>query len=283
MIELAAGPWRATLRPEIGGCLAALTRDGVPVLRTMACEAAHALESACFPLVPYCNRIADGRFIWRGERVDIAPNLPPHPHPLHGLGWLAEWRVVRNDRGSALLEHAHDGTGEWPWAYLAHQHIALDPAGLTLRLMVQNRAPETAPIGLGLHPYFRRARETVVTFAAEGMLGIDSEFLPDGARHPADAFGTWSKGAALPAELVDHCFTSWSGTATIADNQGTITLRGFGGPHCHVYAPPGREELCIEPVNHTPDALNRAPGEMALVPPGCASGIAMRIEASAAG
>ena len=280
MIELAAGAWRAALRPEIGGCLAALERDNFPVLRKMADDADHPLQSACFPLVPYCNRIAEGRFAFAELAVEVAPNLPPQPHPLHGLGWLQPWRVVRSDATSALLEHAHDGSGEWPWAYVAHQHVALDEAGCTVRLMVRNAAPEPAPMGLGLHPYFRRAPETTVRFEAETMLGIDAGFLPDGKRHPPGALADWNAGAELPEVLVDHCFAGWSGLATIADARGTIALRGFGAPHCHVFAPPGSGQLCLEPINHTPDALNRAPETMPVVQPGCAAGIAMRIEAS---
>jgi len=279
MIELTAGGWRAGLRPEIGGSLAALTRDAVPVLRTMSDEADHPLQSACFPLAPYCNRIAGGRFTFAGREVKIAPNLAPQRHPLHGTGWLRAWRVVRHDATSALLEDDYTGDGDWPWPYRAHQHLALDAAGLTVRLMVENRAAEAAPLGLGLHPYFRRTPESVVTLGAAQMLGIGPEFLPDGQRHRADALAPWSTGALLPATLVDHCFAGWSGVAIIADRQGTIRLRGFGAPQCHLFAPPGGSELCIEPVNHTPDALNRAPGEMIVVPPGAAAGLAMRIEA----
>ena len=282
MIELVAGPWRARLRPEIGGCIAALDLGQTPVLRRMADNAEHPLDAACFPLVPYCNRIVQGRFRWGERAVAILPNLPGHPHPLHGTGWLAAWRVVRNDASSALLEHAHDGNEDWPWAFTAHQHVALDESGCTVRLMVQNRAPEPAPMGLGLHPYFRRSRSSTIAFEAKTMLGIDAEFLPDGSRHAGDLLACWSQGSTLPATLVDHCFAGWSGSATITDEHGAITLRGFGAPHCHVYAPPAGDALCIEPVNHTPDALNRAQAEMPLLPPGCAAGIAMRIEATPA-
>ena len=279
MIELAGGDWRALLRPEIGGCIAELTCDGNPVLRTMADDAVHPLQSACFPLIPYCNRIAGGRFTWGGRTVEIAPNLAGQRHPLHGFGWLAEWRVMRRDATSALLEHDYDGSGEWPWPYVAHQHIALDESGCTVRLLVQNRAAEPAPMGLGVHPYFRRAPETTLTFAADAMLGIDAEFLPDGEIHPSGALAPWRDGALLPPVLADNCFVGWGGAATIADAQGTITLRGFGAPHCHVYAPANSGDFCLEPVNHSPDALNRARGEVPVVQPGCAAGIALRIEA----
>lgn len=271
------------LRPEVGGALAALNLGDMPILRTMPPGADHALQSACFPLVPFCNRIAHGRFALQEQGFRIAPNLHPHPHPLHGFGWLAPWHPIRSDADSALLEHLHDGSGEWPWPYRAHQHVALDETGCTIRLLVENRAPTPAPLGLGLHPYFRRRPETTVTFAAESMIGIDREALADGIRHPPDLLGPWSKGAILPPVLVDHCFTGWSGTATITDALGSIEVRGFGTPFCHVFAPPGEDMLCVEPVSHSPDALNQDLPGMPMVPPGCAVGIAMRIEAAGPG
>lgn len=280
MIDLVAGAWRASLRPEIGGCLASLDRGGVPVLRRMPGNAGDPLQSACFPLVPYCNRIAAGRFSFAGREIVIPPNMPPQSHPLHGSGWQRAWRVLRADRASVLLEDDCPA-GDWPWAYCAHQHVALDEGGCTIRLLVENRSPTAAPMGLGLHPYFRRSAGVSVAFQAAEMLGIDDAFLPDGTHYPANHLARWTTGAGLPDRLVDHCFTGWSGHATISDTLGRIDVRGFGTPACHVFAAPGTDALCIEPVSHTPDALNRAPSEMTLLPPGGAAGIAMRIEAGA--
>lgn len=277
-IELVAGDWRAAIRPELGGALVGLWRGDVPVLRATP-AAGDVLEAACFPLVPFCNRIADGRFSFGGHDVEIAPNLPGQAHPLHGFGWRARWDVMRADSTSALLEHRREAAPDWPWAYRAHQHLALDAKGMTVRLMVENRSTETAPMGLGLHPYFRRREAVKIAFEADAMLGIDDTFLPDGEAHDPDAYAPWSNGATLPDRLVDHCFARWGGLTTIADDLGTITLRGFGAPHLHVFAPPGGSELCAEPVGHTPDALNRDPAAMTLLPPGACAGIAMRIEA----
>lgn len=278
MIELTAGDWSALLRPEVGGAIASLTFAGIPILRTMPDTSIRPLEAACFPLVPYANRIPNGQFSWAGRQVSLRTNMGDHPHPLHGSGWLAPWREVRRDPSSALLEHAYDGLGDWPWAYVAHQHIALDAAGCTVRLMVQNSSVEAAPIGLGFHPYFRRSAETRVHFEAAEMLGIDADCLPTGERHAPDALAPWSEGAALPQGLVDNSFTGWGGTATITDDKGTITLRGFGTPICHVFAPANGGELCLEPVSHPPDAVNRSPQSIPVLPPGCVAGIAMRVE-----
>ena len=282
MIELEAGLWTATLRPTIGGALSSLRRTGVPVLRDMPASGTHPLESACFAMVPYCNRIAGGSFAWNGRTFHLAPNLAAQPHPLHGISWLRPWRVVRQNGTTALLEDDYDGTGAWPWAYRAHQFVALDETGCTIRLMVENHAAEAAPLGLGLHPYFRRSAASRVQFEAKAMLGIDHEYLPDGTVLAPASLAEFPTGALLPETLVDNCFTGWSGTASISDNLGSISLRGFGAPHCHVFAPPGGPELCIEPVNHLPDAINRTPAVMPMVQPGCVAGIALRIEANEA-
>lgn len=281
MIELRAGPWTASIVPEVGGALRSLHRDGVPILREATGTPGHALETACFPMVPYCNRIGGGRFSWNAREVELGPNVAHHDHPLHGLGWLRGWTTVRQNAQSALIEDDYDGTGEWPWAYRAHQFVALDDAGCTVRLMVENRSGEAAPMGLGLHPYFRRSADSRLQFEARDMLGIDADFLPDGRILDPGTLADFGSGAALPRALVDNCFAGWGGVATIRDPLGSIVIRGFGAPHCHVFAPPGGEELCLEPVNHLPDGINRGPENMPVVQPGCAAGIALRIEAEA--
>lgn len=279
MIELNCGNWRAVLEPSIGGSLTALERDGVPVLRQSGERVTHPLQTACFPMVPYCNRIAGGRFVFAGAETSISANLEGELHPLHGTGWLRAWRIVRQDSSSVLLEDDYrHGEGDWPLPYRAHQHVALDATGITIRLIAQNRAGEPAPMGLGLHPYFRRRPEATVAVQAAAMLGIGDEFLPDGTVQDVDALAPFSTGAAMPPVLVDNCFTGWAGSASIHDDLGTIVMRGFGAPCVHVYAPPGGSELCLEPVSHPPDALNRARDAMTVLPPGAAAGIAMRVE-----
>ena len=54
-----------------------------------AIETDDPLQFASFPLVPFSNRIADGRFEWDGEQIEIDPNFAPEPHAIHGVGWPA--------------------------------------------------------------------------------------------------------------------------------------------------------------------------------------------------
>jgi len=279
-VTLISGDWEAELRPEIGGAIAALRHRGIDVLRPMPADAAGPLDAACFPLAPYCNRIRDGRFAFAGREIRLAPNFAPEPHSLHGLSWQRAWAVESRTGNKCVLVDQYDGTGPWPWAYRAQQRVRLGPKGCAITLVLTNRSATPMPCGIGLHPYFRRAPDSRVRFAADHVLLVGADPLPTGASAPADHFGAWTEGAPLPAGTVDHCFAGWSGQATIRDGRGTIAIGADGAPHLHLYAPADGSALCLEPVSHTPDAPNRAPGEMIVLPPGCSASLTLRIAAS---
>ena len=276
-IELNSGEWQAELRPEIGGAMSALRYQGVNVLRPTPPGATNPLETACFALAPYCNRIRDGRFPFGGREIELAPNFAPEPHSLHGLSWQRSWTVERRLESKCVLVDDYDGSGAWPWAYRAQQRIRLGPKGCAITLVLTNLSDTPMPAGIGLHPYFRRRPETQVSFAADHVLLAGADPLPTGITAPADHFGDFAAGSPLPAETVDHCFADWGGGAMVRDELGTILISADGAPHLHLYAPADGSALCLEPVSHTPDAPNRAPEEMIALPPGCAASLTMRI------
>ena len=86
-VELRSGALRLALRPDLGGSVAGLWHHHVPVLRSTE---PHVLErprlGACFPLVPYSNRLGYRRFRWKGKDFSTEPNFDDSPHSLHGVG-----------------------------------------------------------------------------------------------------------------------------------------------------------------------------------------------------
>lgn len=247
------------------------------VLRAMPESSHDPLDSSCFPLIPYCNRLKDGRFHWRGHDIVLPPNFLPELNTLHGIEWLKFWEITEKILSQANLRCVNSGQKLWIWPYRSEQTIALDEHGCEVALTLANAGSETMPAGLGLHPYFRRRRETRVRFDAETVLLSDAATMPTGIEAPADHFGHFVQGDALPPETIDHCYRNWGGTVTIEDDFGTITMTATGAPHLHVYAPADGSALCFEPVSHTPDALNRAPEEMIALEPGQMARLTMRI------
>lgn len=272
-MRIAAGDWALEAAPERGGAILSLTRAGRDVLRRAPAVITDPFDLACFPLVPYANRIADGAFVWEGQAVQLPRNHTAQAHPLHGTGWLVPWTVVAADETVVTMRLAHAGDATWPWAFVAEQRLMLSAEGLSATLEVMNAGEQAMPASLGFHPYFAAADR--LRFEAEGVWLADDEMLPT-SHAAADALGDWSAGGALSrGDLVDHCYTGWRGVATIERGDGDVVLSAEGAPALHVYVPLGEDFFCAEPVTAMPDAVNR--GEAATLAPGARLAIRMRV------
>ena len=83
IIALRAGKLELRLSPSIGGAIEAFERVATgrprPILRESHTPLEKVLDAACFPLVPYVNRIRGGHFCFRGRDVRLAPNMAGDP------------------------------------------------------------------------------------------------------------------------------------------------------------------------------------------------------------
>lgn len=278
-LKLAAGAWTAELLPACGGSIASLRLDGVDILRPTPASTRQVLDTASFPLVPYANRIANGRFEFEGRAIELPRNFGDHPHPLHGVGWLAAWQVAERSDRSATLTLDHAGDAAWPWAFRAVQQADLDAQGLTLRLTLSNLGDTTMPAGLGFHPYFPASVATRLKAQFSQAWLSDAEQIPSEAVSPGH-FGNWADGDVVRRKaLVDHCHAGWDGIARIEQPGHVVTLQATGAKWLHLYMPPGEPFFCVEPVSHLPDAVNRPGHDMAPLKPGDEMSIEMRIAA----
>lgn len=271
-----AGGLEAALSPAVGGSLLGLALDGVDLLRRAPDGADDPLAMASFPLVPYANRIADGRFAFEGADYQLPLNFGDHPHSIHGFGWQTGWTASETGATSAHLIHEHRGEAHWPSAYQAEQHATLTPSQLSMSLFATNIGDVAMPIGLGFHPYFLADEATTLTFGARGLWLSTPDMLPD-VQAPADALGDWSQPAIVRGStLVDNAYTGWDGTAIVQRGDGLrLIITATGADWLHVYRPPDSVDFCLEPVSHMPDAVNR--GGMPVLAPGETASLSMTI------
>ncbi len=265
-ITLRAGDARLTLAPSVGGAVARYwtERDGATWdwLRPAAPSAlrdGHAHRTGAFPLVPFSNRIRGGRFTFAGRAVRLPPNRTREPHPIHGHGWQARWRVLDAGPGEARLEYRH-APSEWPWAYRATQRFALTPTGLTVALALTNESEAPMPAGLGWHPYFPRAAGTRLTAKVREVWLTDRETMPTERVVPR-AGADPSRGIDVDATRLDNCFVGWSRGALVEWPERGARLTMTAEPpldYLVIFAPRGRRFFCAEPVSHVTDAFNLA-------------------------
>jgi aldose 1-epimerase len=257
---------RLTLDPLRGGAIRAFKCHGQDVLRPTAANAGDdPFDAACFPMVPYANRVADGRFGFEGLAVRLEQNWSEDPHPLHGQGWRAPWAVMAAATSNATLRF--DGGGdEWPWRYRCEQSFQLLQDGLSVDLSIENLGTAPMPAMLGLHPYFNDAASAQLHVHAPRVWLTDSAALPVKETQTPAAWG-FEPARAIHAVPLDHCFSQWNGSATLRWPDRTVAIRASHCPFLHVFAPAGKDFFCIEPQSAAPGALGRAAGEATVVAP----------------
>lgn len=271
VVTLAHRASRALIAPHVGGSIAAFydvngaDRRAQHWLRPAtraALDARDPLGMASFPLMPYCNRIRDGRFRFEGEIIDLPSGTGALRHALHGHAWRRPWRVESQSGSEVVLHFEHDalarGGEGWPFRYEARQRIALDESGLSVQLWARNLDARPMPFGFGHHPYYPRPPGTRIFARVRAMWEIDAEVLPVTlSAHPA--VEALENGLVVDDFDLDNNFSGWRRDARIEwpDEGRRLTLRASPPLDFFVlFSATGLPWFCAEPVSNTTDWLN---------------------------
>ena len=291
LITLAAHGYRLSVSPFHGASLTGLTwqaRTGeVSILRS--CDAStlslgEASPVSCFVMAPFANRIDGGIFTHDGRRNTLAINRPEEDVAIHGLSRLAPFEIVDHKRDEAQLLHRYRGD---VFAYDLLQTIRTGKRGVRIGLRVTNRDVERMPFGIGLHPFFVRDEGTRLRFRARVRFVSDSRNLPISAI-AADDGPDFRQGVFLrDLPWFDSHYAQWEPRTALLEQPDAgllvaISARG-AFQNLHVLTPHASDFVCIEPVSHVPDVVNRRPfapfGDLHFLSPGESLSGAFAIEA----
>lgn len=251
-VELNQGALRLALRPDLGGCIAGLWFDTLPVLRSTEPAALTASRpSGCYPLVPYSNRLGYRRFRWHGQDHTTQPNFDDSPHSVHGVGWQRPWETLSQSASEAVIRLQHAGDADWPFAFEATQRFVLTPEALRLTLAIRNTDARPAPVGLGWHPYFPKRPRSRLHIELTDRWESDATGLPTRKLPQSGIDGD-------VAHLgFDHCFEGWSGPARVRDEKLGLKITS-SLPYLVVFTPALKDYYCVEPVSHVSNAIHMA-------------------------
>jgi aldose 1-epimerase len=256
-VRLKLDSLEADLAPETGGSIAAFRRGGRAIFREADEGAGDVLAMGEFPMAPYVNRIAQGRFCWRNETITLPQNADGQPHPLHGIGWRAKWACERLTPHAAVMTLDAPASVAWPWRVAMAREVRLRPDGIQIGFKVTNADARPMPASIGLHPYFP-ADSATVRLAVAAQVLADESGIPV-RRERTEVIDMLAKGAPAEALALDHCFSGWDGSAEIVWPDMTLRIateppQGF----VQIYTPPGERWFCLEPQSAMPDAVNQA-------------------------
>ena len=282
VIRLFAGSLNVEILPESGGRIAAFwsERDGertdwfVPRPQSGDADSGSTAWGS-FPLVPFSNRIRNGRFVWNREEHRIAVTEKSAPHAIHGHGRTVRWDVDDVSEERAVLSYAYSGE-DWPFPYRARQVFDLADGMFRVSMELENTGTKSMPGGLGHHPYLPWRDGPVLATSFGSIWPAVDGVLPAGPEDvPGDLDFSGTEGRALPRGL-DTGFGGWNGQALVRWPGQKLSL-GISGSealsHVILFTPEGKPFFCVEPVTHCIDAINLAAGGVAAtgiqaVPPG---------------
>jgi aldose 1-epimerase len=261
-----AGDLHVVIDEATGGAIKTFTAGDLEILRGVAdfrLEAEHGRPVGAYPLIPYANRIAEGRFSFGGEDFQLGLNFAGHPHSLHGNAWMRAWTVLSAtpERVHIALDHRppHDPVSQWPFSYHTEMVFDLDPLGLTVAISLRNDDARPFPAGIGLHPYVARDRGTTLQFDADTVWINGSDALPV-SREAVSGHWDFTSAREVTNTQIDECYAGWGGTASVvwpSAGRRLVLEAGLPFDHIQLYTPPLRDFFGLEPVSNMPDAINR--------------------------
>jgi aldose 1-epimerase len=139
-------------------------------------------------LIPFPGRVAEGRYSFDGQALQLERNDKEGPNAIHGFVRTIPWAILQADSRCASFEVRLDaesyGPRGYPFSLATRVTYSLDRQGLSCAFAVQNMGNQTAPVGVGFHPYFTGGTafidEAEAKIPGAGYLEFNERLAPTG-------------------------------------------------------------------------------------------------------
>ncbi len=281
-LRSAGGRTEADFVPEANLLCCSLRHDGEEWLDQGQGVQAYAERGKTMgiPLLhPWANRLERFGYEVAGTAVALPegdPRIPQDPAglPIHGvipglLRWKLDPQPDHTSLTASLAWNSPKLLELFPFAHRLSAEMTLSEGELTIATTLRATGDAQVPVSFGYHPYFRLPGSDRnawrMRLAAFRRLVLDQRMIPTGERQPVSrrrtrlGHASWDDG--------------FDGLETPAEFQVTgpaarLTAAFlYGYAFAQVYAPPGHDYVCFEPMTAPTNALNSGDG-LQLVEPG---------------
>ena len=209
---------------EVGGGVRTYTAGGSDVL------AGYLPEAQCSGgrgqlLMPWPNRIRDGRYSFAGRDHQLALTEPARGHAIHGLVRWATWSILEHTESTITLVCRLRPQPGWGWSLDLSITYTLTAQGLIVTPRAVNVGSGAAPFGFGAHPYLSvgedRVDEVRLGIPAGSLLEVDDRLLPKGLAAVEGTDRDFREPRVLGGTALDTAFTN---IAADVDGRWRVTL-----------------------------------------------------------
>jgi aldose 1-epimerase len=264
--RIARGSLEATFLPDLGMLGVSLRHRGEELLALPGgLDGYRAGKVTGLPLLaPWANRLEERRYEVDGMEVDLTGlDLPTDPNglPIHGTMTAQKgWELLRVDASTLVARFDYgarpDLLASFPFPHTLEIEAAMEQDALAVVTTLTATGDRDVPVGFGYHPYVHLpgvARAAVRLFVPDRRhLALDARGLPTGESEdePAEDLPIGER------TFDDHYELGADARLALTGGGRRVTLEvGEGYRYGQVFAPPGAEFACLEPMTARVNAL----------------------------
>ncbi len=236
-------------------------------------------------LLPWPNRIRDGRYTWGGRTHQLDLTEPAKHGAIHGLTRWANWQPVEHQKNSASFRYVLHPCPGWNGILECRLDYTLDDSGLGVRTTATNIGSTSCPYGTGAHPYLTVGTATIndahVRVPASAYLPVDDLGIPAGQDAVDGTHYDLRNIQEIGARQIDAAYTQLERDV---DGRARVRLESPRGhavelwtdesyPYLEIYTGDTlpqqdrrRTGIGVEPMTCAPDAFNNGQGLITLKP-----------------
>lgn len=280
--EIEGGGYRAVVT-ESGAALRALEYAGRPLVDGFGSQEM-ASGGRGQLLMPWPNRIRDGKYTFGGREHQLALTEPSRHNASHGLARWVAWTLEEHTANSVSLVYRLMAQTGYPWLVDLHVLYDLSADGLHVTQTATNMAGEPAPYACGAHPYLRVGEgidQLELTLPASRRMTNDQRLLPLSVDDVTGTDHDFRKPRTIGPTVLNNAFTDLDrdddglATALLRDPDTGLGVALWADAHVRwllAYSADdtstARRSLAIEPMTAPADAFNSGHDLVTLAPAG---------------
>ena len=244
------------------------------------CDGAHGA-----PLIPWPNRLADGRYRFDGVEHQLALSEPRKHNAIHGLLRWRPWQASEREPHRVVMSTRLYPQPGYPFALDVSIVYELGDEGLTVATTAENIGERVCPYGAGQHPYISPGDGLIDDCLLElpartRVLTDDERQLPSGREPVQGSRFDFSRPRRLGDIQIDSAFTD---LVRDAEGRAVTRLTCKDGSHVELWVDehhkfielysgdtlaPSRQRrgLAVEPMMCAPNAFQSGEGLVRLEP-----------------
>lgn len=262
---------------RIGGTIRSLTVDGDPLVEEFP---EHGFPEHCEGqiLIPWPNRIRDGKWEHDGRLHQLPINEPERGNALHGLVKDEPHTLIRQTESALTLLARIKPSEGYPFSLEVETTYSVSSRGLTVVHALTNTSERAAPAAIGAHPYIRvgavPVQDLSLTVNAAAYVVVDERLNPIGSASASETMFDLTVGPKVGWLNLDTAFLDLRPSP---DGTYRHTLEAPNGDAVEVWGDPNykyaqvyttnnyprggqRTAVAVEPMTALPDAFNSGTG-----------------------